>query len=150
MRKRYWEDVVDDWAGDRPWIKHVGNADSGYTLRDFHPADDVKVIVIDRDCSEAMRSFQKYFSERPYAQFGKPINADAISTVFYKASRGLQDILARVERKNLFVASFEDLNSAETVAAMWNFICPEEPFFFERFFELSNLRVNPASEKVRV
>jgi hypothetical protein len=129
-------------------IKHLGNSDSGYTLRNCHPGN-VKVVAVFRDSMAARASFARYFSEHPYAAFGVP-NAIAANQVFNHASLGFQRFVDRVPLENLFTINFADLDSVDHVEAMWNFVAPEEPFFRERYFELNALRINPASEKVRI
>lgn len=148
LRKRYWEDAVEDWIGDRPWIKHVGNADSG-APNIVLPRTDRKVIAVFRDAEAARQSFVKYFSERPYPQFGAP-DPNATTVIFNHLALRFQQFVSQVPHDKLFTINFAELDSVDHVEAMWNFICPEEPFFRERYFELNNLRVNPASEKVRV
>lgn len=129
-------------------IKHLGNSDSGYTLANYSPRD-CKVIAVFRDEGAARASFLRYFSEHPYAGLGVP-NVRAAEQVFNSARLGLRRLLSQVHPSKLFTISFEQLDDVEHVEDMWNFICPEEPFFRERYFELNKLRVNPASEKVRV
>jgi hypothetical protein len=133
----------------RPGILHVGNADSGIPMLHAGPPPNTKVIAVFRGRDEAQASFQKYFDAHPYPQFGPP-NPAAADLYFNEAPMRLLQFVNRVEASLLRTITFEELDDVEKIAALWNFICPEEEFFRERFLVLNDLRVNPASEKVRV
>jgi hypothetical protein len=136
-----------------PRIRHMGNSDSGIPLAFEAAPEDVKVVVVQRNWMDCMVSFRKYFSQHPYTHLGM-VNADvegpAIQAIFQNAREKLTSFMDTVKPGLLKVVDFADLNDPDAVESMWNFLVPDEPFSWARWQILDKLRVNPASEKVRM
>lgn len=140
---RFSEAVLSD-----PGIKHIGVSDSGYLLlNDLDWALGTKVILVNRDFRDAVRSFMDFF-QTPYPGLGRPAEAQA-HAVLLGMQRRLWKVAEIVPQELLRIVQYRDLDEGEKCRQLWSFICPEEPFSLARWRTLDLLRINPATEKVK-
>lgn len=149
-RFNLWEHL-DTFSARNPSLHRVGNSDSGIPLV-IKPKDipaKTKVVIVRRPQGDAERSYVRYFSAHPYPDLRVP-TPDEMHDVFERTRFALDGYELQVPKELLRVIDYSDLDHAVQVQMLWEFIVPDEPFNADRWALLNALRVNPASEKVRL
>lgn len=128
----------------------IGISDSGLPvwqteLLQLFP--DSKWILINRDGREAMESYRKYFSDRPY--FSGPPDERDLSVQFSFLAVALYKLSRHLDQSRKMIVEFDDLNDESKCSEIWEWILPNIPFDSARWKLLNELTINPASSKVR-
>lgn len=142
----FW-DKLEAIAADDSSIRHIGNSDTGIPLlcdpQDFR---EMPVLVVVRDSKESLEDYLKYFRVYPYNDLGTP-DASKLVEVFERLKTKLTHFCSLPRAK---VIQADDLDNEAVVRDVWHHLVPDEPFNLPRWQVLDKLRVNPASEKVRM
>lgn len=144
----FW-DVVEASADCTSGVRHVGNSDSGIALL-FAPEElrGTKVIIVERERSDALESYQRYFEKHPYPGLGVP-DRRKLERVFEMAETKIRLLKETLPRETVRTVSYQNLEAPDSAEALWNFIAPDEAFNRQRFEMLNGIRMNTISSKVR-
>lgn len=131
---------------------YVGNADSGLPwiweelLVGFRKA---RLVVVLRSKDEVTKSFKDYFGRYPYPGMGKTA-LDGTGKMVGEGCRKLYEMIEGWPREQLLTVDFAGLEEERVVQSVYSFLLPRVVFSSRRWELLNALRVNVASEKVRV
>lgn len=128
----------------------VGDSDSGLlvtaaaTAKAFPQA---RWVMVRRDPEDAAESYIKYFKAHPYP---------SVPFISEEHARGMMKFCAHflaripeaIPEKLLLEVDYEDLNSEDTIRAIWEWCVPSLPFSRRRWQMLQAFNVSVMSEQV--